>query len=239
MLPAETGVATATEPSAPTPVETISPRRAPDLLSSVCHDLKDPLASIVMGAGFLRRSLPSEDLPAQRVVEAIHRAADRMSQLITSFADLARLETHELTLDVRPEDTGAIVKAAFELFVADAKAQNIPVSLELEPGLPTLPCDRERVLQIFRHLAASALRVVPEGGSMAIVADTVAGGGGVRIEVVAKRGRAPGSRSIASEPPKPALALARGFIELHGGSLAVVGDGNTLTLSFDLPRGRA
>jgi signal transduction histidine kinase len=238
MLPAETAAATATESAAPTPRETNSPRRAPDRLASERHDLKDPLASIVMGAGFLRRSLPSEDLPAQRVVEAIHRAADRMSQLITSFADLARLETHELTLDVHPQDIGAIVKAAFEVFVTDAKAQNIPVSLELEPGLPTVPCDRERVLQILRHLTASALRVVPEGGCMVVVAGNVTGGA-VRIQVVAKRGAAPGSRSIASEPPKPALALARGLTELHGGTLVVVGDGDTLTLSIDLPRGRA
>lgn len=238
MLPAETGVATAPEPPAPTPVESVSPRRAPDLLSSVCHDLKDPLASIVMGAGFLRRSLSPEDKAAQRVVEAIHRAADRMSQLITSFADLARLETHELTLEVLPHDLGAIVKAAFEQFVAEATAQNVPVSLELDPGLPTLPCDRERMLQILRHLTASALRVVPEGGCIVIAADTGASGA-VRIQVLAKRAPGPSARRIGSEPPKPALALARGLIELHGGRLAVATDGDALTLSFALPRGRA
>jgi signal transduction histidine kinase len=238
MLPAETRAAAAIEPSAPTPVETISPRRAPDLLSSVCHDLKDPLASIVMGAGFLRRSLSPDDLPVQRVVEAIHRAADRMSQLITSFSDLARLETHELTLDVRLHDVGAIVRSAFEHLVAEATPQNALVSLELDPALPTLPCDRERVMQILRHLTASALRVVPEGGSVVLVADAGAGGA-ARIKVVAKRGPAPTSRRIGSEPPKPGLALARGLIELHGGSLAVAGDGDTLTLSFALPRERA
>jgi signal transduction histidine kinase len=236
MLPAETAAPAAESPG-PTIAETISPRHAPDLLSSVCHDLKDPLASIVMGAGFLRRSLSHEDLAAQRVVEAIHRAADRMSQLIMSFSDLARLETRELTLEVQPHDVGAIVRAAFEQFVVDAAAQNVPASLELDPAIPPLPCDRERLLQILRHLTASALRVVPGGGCVVVRAETKAGGS-VRIQVVAKRGPGSSSRRIGSEPPKPAIALARGLIELHGGSLAVAGDGETLTLSFDLPRGR-
>ena len=235
MLPAETGAEA--EPPVPGAPESSAPMRAPDLLSSVCHDLKDPLASIVMGAGFLRRALSPEDVAAQRVVEAIHRAADRMSQLIASFSDLARLEMHELTLEVQPHDLGAIAKDAFEQFVGLAKGQNVPFSLELDPGLPTLPCDRERLLQILRHLAASTLRVVPEGGSIVLHASAESGGL-VRFSIVAKRRPGPSSRRITSEPPKPALALARGLIELHGGNLEVAGDGDALSLSFVVPRGR-
>jgi len=234
MRPAETA-GVATEPSGPTTAETGAPRYSPDLLSSVCHDLKDPLASIVMGAGFLRRSLSHEDLAAQRVVEAIHRAADRMSQLIVSFSDLARLETHELTLELRPHDVGAIVTASFEKLVVEAAAQSVPVSLELDPAIPPLRCDRERLLQILHHLAVSALRVVPGGGCIVVRAHANARGA-VCIQVLARRGPGSSSRRIGSEPPKPAIALARGLIELHGGCLAVAGDGDTLTLSFDLPR---
>jgi len=112
----------------------------------------------------------------------------------------------------------------------------VPVSLELEPGLPTLPCDRERLIQTLRHMTASALRVVPEGGSVVIVANKDAGGG-VRMQVIAKRSPAPGSRRIVSEPPKPAMALAKGLIELHGTALAAAADGDALTLSFTLGRG--
>jgi signal transduction histidine kinase len=238
MLPAETGAAAPATPQAPASVETISPRRAPDLLSSVCHDLKDPLASIVMGAGFLRRALSPEDESALRVVEAIHRAADRMSQLISSFSDLARLETHELTLEVLPHDIGSLVESAFAAFSAEASAQNVEVSLELESSIPALPCDKVRVLQIVRHLTAAALRVVPERGTI-IVAAGPDGSGGARVRVIAKRSDAAGARKIGAEPPKPAMALAKGLVELHGGTLAVAGDGDALTLTAVFPRGRA
>ncbi|MGH7272436.1 MAG: hypothetical protein ACREJ3_18560, partial [Polyangiaceae bacterium] len=48
-----------------------------DLVSIICHDLKDPLASIVMGAGFLRKTVPVADGGARRVIDAIARSSDR------------------------------------------------------------------------------------------------------------------------------------------------------------------
>jgi signal transduction histidine kinase len=207
--------------------------RTPDLLSAVCHDLKDPLASIVMGAGFLRRTLSAEDQTAQRVVDAIHRAAERMSQLITNFSDLARIERRELVLEKRPHDVGAIVTAAFEQLGIDASVQGVPLSLELGERQPTVACDHRRVLQILRHLGSAALSVVPEGGSITV--SSTGASGGARVEVVAKRRPGPASRRIIAEPPRPALALAEGLIELHGGKLTVSGDGDSLVLGFLLP----
>jgi two-component system sensor histidine kinase HydH len=221
----------AIEPQAAAPVETMG---TPDLLSSVCHDLRAPLASIVMGAGFLRRALSPDDLAARRVVEAIHRAAEGMNQAIATFADLARLGTHDLALEVAPHDLGAIVKAVFDELVAEPAAQTVPVSLELEPGIPTVPCDRERIAQILRQLAGAALRVVPDRGTVVLRAG-MQGSGCVRVQVVGRRHGDPSSRRITTEPPKPAMALAKGLIELHGGRLTVAGDGDALTMSFDLP----
>jgi K+-sensing histidine kinase KdpD len=210
----------------------------PDLLASVCHDLRAPLASIVMGAGFLRRALSAEDQAAQRVVEAIHRAADGMSQVITTFSDLARLQMNDLALNIASHDLGAILKTVFDELVASPAAQDVAISMELEPGLPALACDRERVGQILRQLAGAALRVVPDRGSLVLRAGAD-GSGSVRIQVVARRHADSSSRRITTEPPKPAVALAKGLIELHGRSLAIAGDENALTLSFGLPREHA
>jgi K+-sensing histidine kinase KdpD len=230
MLPAETAVPENGIPNKP-PIASVT--ESPDLLSSVCHDLKEPLASIVMGAWFLRRSLPAEDQAAQRVVEAIHRAADRMNQLIASFSDLSRLQTHDLRLNLAPEDVSALVKTAFAQLVTEAAAHAVVPTLELDPGLPMLVCDRDRVLQILHQLGAGALRVVPEGGT--IVVHASGSESGARIEVIAKPRPGASSRRIVSDMPKPAMAIARGLVELHGGRLSHVADGDALVVSFDLP----
>jgi signal transduction histidine kinase len=214
------------------------PRPERSLLSSVCHDLKDPLASIVMGAGFLRRTLAPEDAGTRRVVEAIHRAAERMTRLIANFADLARLQAHELTLDVRLDDVAASVQSAFEQFLPEATAQQVPVTLEVEANLPEAPCDRARLVQALRHLGACALRVVPDGGRI-VMGASGEGPGQVRVEVAAKRPAGPNTRRIVSDPPKPELAIAQGIVELHGAHLSTLGDGDALTFSFVLPRARS
>jgi signal transduction histidine kinase len=205
------------------------------LLSSVCHDLKDPLASIVMGAGFLRRTLSPDDAAALRVVDAIHRAAERMNRLISNFSDLARLQAREVLLVLRADDPGAIVKTAYDQFLPEATVQQVAVSLEIEPELPEVPCDRARLGQAVRHLGACALRVVPDGGSIVMRARRD-GLGAVRVEVTARRPPGAGSRRVVAEPPKPELAIARALVELHGASLTVTGDGDALVLSFVLPR---
>jgi signal transduction histidine kinase len=207
------------------------------LLSSVCHDLKDPLASIVMGAGFLRRTVAPEDAGTRRVVEAIHRAAERMTRLIANFADLARLQADELTLDLRLDDVGAIVRTAFEQFLPEAAAQQVSVTLEVGADLPQAPCDRARLAQALRQLGACALRVVPDGGRI-VMGASGEGAGQIRVEVAAKRPAGPNTRRIASDPPRPELAIAQGIVELHGAHLSVLGDGDALTFSFVLPRVR-
>jgi signal transduction histidine kinase len=217
-------------PVGPDAVETL---RAPDLLSTVCHDLRAPLASILMGTGFLHRALSPDDQAARRVVEAIQRSAEGMNQAIATFSDLARLGTHELSLEIAPHDVGALVKAAFDELVAGPLAQGMAISLELQPEIAPLPCDRERVVQILRQLAGAALRGLPQGGDIVLRA---AADVGVRVEIVAKRNTAVGSRPITMEPPRPALALAKGLIELHGGSLEVTANADALALSFALPR---
>lgn len=233
MQPLDTDGTTA--PAVRAPTDTM---RTPDLLSSVCHDLRAPLASIVMGAGFLRRALSPEDQAARRVVEAIHRAADGMNQAITTFSDLARLEMHELALELGSHDLGAIVKSVFDEVVAEPSAQGMAISLELAPDVKTMRCDQERMVQLLRQLTGAAVRVVPDRGTLVIGARTD-GSGSVRVDLVIRRHGDPNARRITSEPPKPTLALARGLIELHGGKLAVAGDADTLTMSFVLPHEQA
>jgi signal transduction histidine kinase len=235
MPPADAGEAADRPAAARGPAAAQASRPERSLLSSVCHDLKDPLASIVMGAGFLRKTLSPEDAGAHRVVEAIHRAAERMTRLIANFSDLARLQAHELTLDLRSDDVGLGVRTAFEQFLPEATAQQVPLTIEIEAQLPEVPCDRARLVQALRQLATCAFRVVPDGGNIVMRAHE-AGAGHVRLEVVARRSAGASTRRIVTEPPKPELAIARGIVELHGATLSVVGDGDALTMSFVLPR---
>jgi|SRR5579859_6390143 len=213
------------------------PAHDPELLASVCHDLKEPLSSIVMGTSFLRRNVRADDAAARKVLDVVHRAAERMGQVITSFADLARLEAGELLLNVARQDAGVTIAEAFAEVRPEATGLGIPVSLHVAPELPIVPCDRERLRQGLLHLFRAALRATPDGAQVEVAARADAAGG-VSVEVVARRGSTAGSKPIRQEGGKPALAIARGLVALHGASLSVSGDGDVATWAFTLPGDR-
>jgi K+-sensing histidine kinase KdpD len=215
------------------PTPSTSPARDLRLLSSVCHDMKAPLASIVVGAGFLRKVLPKDNLAALRVVDAMHRAASRMDQLIVNFGDLGKLETRELSLDIRSYPVRETVQTAFEQLRADATGDGITVALAMsaEAASTSIRCDRNRLLQILAQLSACTLRVAPDGSAVTMHVST--SGSNIRFEMTTQTADG-SSRRIGSDLPRPQLAIAQGLIELHGAALDIDGDAHTLTLGFAL-----
>jgi signal transduction histidine kinase len=218
-----------------------------DLLSIVCHDLKDPLASIVMGAGFLKKTIAPEDA-ARRVVDAIARSADRMTQVVSDFHDLSRLEAGTLTLERRPCDVASAVRATFETFTSQAKERGITLELQTAPEDVMASCDRGRLTQMVGKLLGNALKFTPRGGTV-VVRVTAPGpdalvsvtddGRGIPPEVLPTVfDRAANARRSPRDGPGLGLAIVRGLAELHGGRVAVesnLGQGSTFTIALPLP----
>jgi signal transduction histidine kinase len=220
-----------------------------DLVSIVCHDLKDPLASIVMGAGYLKKTLVTEGddgRAARRVVEAISRSADRMSQVIGDFHDLSKLDAGTLEIHLRSWDVVAALHAAIGALAAHASERSTELQVDA-PGEPVLArCDRARFGQIVAKLVGNAIKFTPPKGR--VVTRLVRAEGVVKISVSdTGRGIAPelledifhhasNARRTPREGPGLGLPIARGLVEAQGGKVSVesrVGEGSTFT--FTLP----
>jgi signal transduction histidine kinase len=221
-----------------------------DLVSIICHDLKDPLASIVMGAGYLRKTVPNEGDEARssrRVVEAIVRSADRMSQVISDFHDLSKLDMGTLEINVTPCEVVGVLHAAMGPLTVQANEKSIELTFDA-PTKPVLArCDRARLVQIVGKLAHNATKFTPPKGRIAVrissddkfvrvtVSDT---GRGIAPEIIGEIfDHGANARRTPREGPGLGLAISRGLVELQGGELTVesrVGEGSTF--SFTLPR---
>jgi len=220
-----------------------------DLVSIICHDLKDPLASIVMGVGYLKKTVHPEGddgRAVKRVVEAIGRSAERMGQVIGDFHDLAKLDAGTLELDVRPCDVAATVRPAVVALVEKAAERSVDLRYEA-PSEPVLArCDRARLPQVLGKLVTNAIKFTPPNGH--VVVRVEAADGGARVTVTdTGRGIAPellgeifdhasNARRTPRDGPGLGLAIARGLVEAQGGRLTVesrVGEGSTF--AFVLP----
>ncbi len=202
-----------------------------DLISIVCHDLKDPLASIVMGAGFLRKTVSVDDGAARRVVDAIARSTDRMSQVISDFHDLAKLEGGRITLDLRAWDVTAILRAALPTFEPKARERGVQLELEM-PDTPIVALsDRARLLQVVSKLVGNAIKFTGTEGRVVIGAEER--GEKVRIAVTdSGRGipsdrlpsifdHAANARRTPRDGPGLGLAIAQGLLALQGSKIDV------------------
>jgi signal transduction histidine kinase len=201
-----------------------------DLVSIVCHDLKDPLASIVMGAGFLKRTIAAEEASARRVVEAIARSADRMNQVVSDFHDLAKIEAGTLGVDARPCDVAGAIEGAVSSFAGVARDRGVTLRFEAIDA-PEALCDRGRVGQIVSKLVGNALKFTEPGGEVQVRVERE--GEHVRVSVRdTGRGipphnlvdifdRAANARRTPRDGPGLGLAIARGLVELQGGTIGV------------------
>jgi chemotaxis family two-component system sensor kinase Cph1 len=223
-----------------------------DLISIVCHDLKDPLASIVMGAGFLRKTIPTDDSAARRVVDAIARSTDRMSQVISDFHDLAKLEAGRITVDLRAWDVAAILRAALPTFEPKARERGVRLELELPQAPLVALSDRARLLQVVSKLVGNAIKFTGAEGRVVIAAEER--GDSVRIAVTDSGRGIPADRLLSifdhvanarrtpRDGPGLGLAIAQGLVVLQGSKIDVeshVEKGSVFSFSLPLATGVA
>jgi signal transduction histidine kinase len=221
--------------------------RQPGFLSALCHDLKDPLAAIVMGATFLRRTMSEGETPARRVVDAIQRSAEKLARLVTDFSDVTRLEARRIEPDVQPVSAAELARTAVDATQAEAGAKKIELApLAVDAGLRVL-ADRALVVRAMGKLLDNAVKFTDAGGRVTVNAER--SDGEVRFSVTdtgrgieeARResifDREANARQRPREGTGLGLAIVRGLIELHRGMVGFTSEvGRGTTFWFTLPK---
>src|SRR6185369_4809301 len=215
------------------------------VLAIVSHDLRNPLNAIMLASQLLQMGELSKDDREQ--VETIELSAKRMSRLIADLLDITRLEGGK-RLPIEPErvEVETLLHEAYELFKAQAAAQQITLRYEVVPGTPAVHADRHRVMQVLSNLIGNALKFVPADGIISCRAEsamrevlfTVADTGpGIRREDIG-RIFSPYWQSERAERMGAGLGLpiVKGIVESHGGKIWVESEeGRGTRFYFTLP----
>ena len=137
------------------------------LLSVISHELRNPLAPILMWTSTLRR-LRGEDPEVQRATTAIANAVNLERRLLEELLDLSRLERGTITPVMERVDLRDVVRQ-----VVDAHARaTADARLTLAPDLPPDPLpvrgDPVRLAEIFAAVLENAIKFTPAGGRIAV-----------------------------------------------------------------------
>lgn len=231
-------------------------RMKTQFLAAMSHDLRSPLNSILGFSELLARGTDGPLSPAQHEsVQAIRTSGAELLRLLTDIVDSARLEAGKLSLRRAWTPSVEILTEAVTQGRELVGDRPLRIEAELQPGLPPVYVDRQRVVQavvgLFGH-AASAMqtgvirlsaRVAsgppgPDRQVRVTVRDESRGVSEAQIARIFEAFRAisePGGRRIGGLGLN--LSLARALVRLHGGDIAVqseAGVGTTFTIALPL-----
>jgi two-component system, OmpR family, sensor histidine kinase KdpD len=198
------------------------------LLTSISHDLRTPLASI-LGTVSSLRSFPEKYGAAEReeLLATLQDEAERLNRFVSNLLDMTRLESGAIELKLEFIDVAEIIGSALQ------RAGNVlaghRVEVEIEPGLPMLRLDAVLFEQVLFNLCDNAAKYSPAGSRIDLRAKR--DGELVEIEVVDEGPGIPPAdferifdkfyRVQALDRRRAGtglgLAICRGFVEALGG----------------------
>ncbi len=223
-------------------------RARDDVLAIVSHDLRNPLHTIQMASSLLLDLAPNDDrrVVTRHQVEIVMRSVRRANRLIADLLDATRIEAGTFAITPRPASIEELVREVVELLSPLAAVEGIAVESEVEPGLPKVRADVERVLQVFSNLGGNAVKFTTTGGRITIRAASA--GDQIRLSVEdSGAGIAPTDlphvfdrywqgRDRARLGAGLGLWIAKGIVEAHNGCISVKSTaGVGTTVSFTLP----
>ncbi len=227
-------------------------RMKTEFVSTVSHELRTPLASI---KGSLHLLLSDGQLvlddTQRHLVDISLKNTDRLIRLINNILDISKMEAGQIHLDLAAHRPLDFVELAVDGIRGFAESRRITIEAEIEPDLPSVQVDFDRMVQVVTNLLSNAIKFSPEGERVTVGARREGAelaiwvrdhGRGIAPEDVGrlfqKFQQLDGSNVRTVGGTGLGLAICRGIVEEHGGRIGVesaLGAGATFTVRLPLP----
>jgi signal transduction histidine kinase len=217
-----------------------------DFVSIVSHEFRTPLTGI-QGFSELMRD---EELTVAEMKEYagdINKDAQRLNRMISEMLDLDRMESGRMTLNRERTDINAVIAEAADRLGPSAARH--PIRLKLDPELPLVDIDKDKIKQVLLNLLSNAVKYSPGGGEIAVTTRVEGemvhvfvrdAGMGIPVDslekVFERYSRLESGATRYIQGTGLGLPISRQIVEMHGGRAWVestLGEGSVF--QFTLP----
>ncbi|HYG75134.1 MAG TPA: response regulator [Planctomycetota bacterium] len=215
-----------------------------EFIAVVSHELRTPLTAIYGWVKIMRqRELGPQE--RARCLDVLERNVMSQKKLVDDLLDVSRAMSGKIVLNAQPLQILSVVQSAVQTVQPSAAEKNIAINWIVEPGELFVYGDYERLQQIFCNLLSNAIKFSPNGGEVRVSIKKV--GSQVAISVADSGiGIDPDSLPYLFERFRQAdasitrvyrglglgLAIVRGLVELHKGTVVAESEGTNRGATF-------
>src|SRR5687768_3522631 len=219
-------------------------------LANMSHELRTPLNAVIgFSEVLLERMFGELNEKQEEYLNDILSSGRHLLSLINDILDLSKIEAGRMELEAENFDLPQAIDNALVLVRERALRHGLTLDTAVDARLGTVRGDERKIKQVLLNLLSNAVKFTPEGGRIQVRAAHVDGAAeisvtdtGVGIAAADHEAVFEEFRQVGTDYAKKregtglGLALARRFVELHGGRIWVKsqpGAGSTFT--FTLP----
>ncbi len=223
-------------------------RRKDEFLALLAHELRNPLAPVRNGLQVIR--LTPDRAIRERAQEMMERQLNHMVRLIDDLLDVSRVTLNKMELRRSRVRLAEVVNSAIETANPAILGAGHVLEVVLPPEPVELYADLTRLAQVFGNLLTNSAKYTPFGGHITLAAQRQDGmvavsvkdtGGGIPAESLTHVFDMFSQVDRSLERPTGGLgiglALVKGLVEMHGGTVMAEspGPGRGSTFTVHLP----
>ena len=207
-----------------------------EFVANVSHELRTPLTNIRSYAETLSDS--AGDIPPameKKFLGVILNESDRMTHIVQDLLTLSRFDSGRDELKLSWFSFEGAVQDLYNAVYMEAQRHSHTMKLCVEPGLPQVRADRERIMQVMMNIVSNSIKYTPDGGQIRISAGQNGGrvwmqvddnGIGIpaadRPRIFERFYRVDKARSRQSGGTGLGLSIAKEIVDRHEGALELV-----------------
>ncbi len=134
------------------------------IASGIAHEVKNPLSTIECGIVYLSENLNIEDANCKKVLDEIKYAIKKANSIISDLLDFSAIKK----LNKQKNDLNTVIKRTLSLLNHHIEKNKIRLNTNLDPTIPLVIIDSNRIEQVLINLILNAIKAMPDGGDLSV-----------------------------------------------------------------------